>query len=141
ARAAGLRRDRRRGSGGSCSGAGCRWICVVLVLVGPVQLDLLAVVGDGVGAVAVAALGGEVAVVVVAAEEGDQRVIDFAFLAGDVKAECVLFLKLPYLGRFIGIEAGIAGSLTSLGDFAFQLHLVAAGEVLEGILDDLRQVV
>ena len=50
---------------------------VVLVAVGPVQVDLFAVVGDGVALVApVAALGDEIAVLVVAAEEGVQVVVD-----------------------------------------------------------------
>ena len=50
---------------------------VVLVAVGPVQVDLLAVVGDGVPLIApVPPPGDEVSVLVVAAEEGVQAVVD-----------------------------------------------------------------
>ena len=50
---------------------------VVLVAVGPVEIDLLAVVGDGVPLIAaVAALRDEVAVLVVAAEKGVEVVVD-----------------------------------------------------------------
>ena len=59
---------------------------VVLVLVGPVQMHLLAVVGDGVAlAAGVAALGDDVAVVVVAAEEAVQVLVEGGLRRADVR--------------------------------------------------------
>jgi hypothetical protein len=50
---------------------------VVLFVVGPVERDLLAVVGDGVAFLfGVAPLGDEVAVLPVAAEEGIEVIVD-----------------------------------------------------------------
>ena len=57
---------------------------VVLVRVGPVELDLLALVGDGVDARLVDALGEEVALGVVAAEEAEQMVVDLVLQRADV---------------------------------------------------------
>ena len=57
---------------------------VVLVLVGPMERDLLALVGDCVDAWLVDALGEKVALGVVAAEEAEQVVVDLALQRFDV---------------------------------------------------------
>ena len=75
---------------------------VVLVAVGPVQVDLLAVVGDGVPLAApVAPLGDKVSVLVVPAEESVQVVIDVG-LDGAVAAPS------RGDGRALGFQVGLA---------------------------------
>src|SRR5919197_1331001 len=49
---------------------------VVLVAVGPVELDLLALIGNGIDARLIDALGEEVALRVISAEEAEQMVVD-----------------------------------------------------------------
>ena len=51
---------------------------VVLVLVGPVERDFLALVGDGIDTRLIDALGEEVALGVIATEEAEEVVVDLA---------------------------------------------------------------
>ena len=57
---------------------------VILVLVGPVERDLLALIGDCVDTGLVDALGEKVALRVVASEEAEQVVVDLALQRADV---------------------------------------------------------
>src|SRR5690606_35960469 len=91
---------------------------VVLVVVGPVEHHLLAVIGNGVALVlGIAPLGDEVALLVVAAKEGEQVVVDGGFLcvirhgAGSSLAQFLVLLanRRAEIGRSeitVGIQRG-----------------------------------
>ena len=114
---------------------------VVLVLVGPVQLDLFALVGNRVDAGLVDALGEKVALVVVAAEELVEMVVDFLLQAGDVHALLGnLLAQLLHLGGGFGVHAQAMGLLDGLLYFFFQLGLVGGLVLAEGVLHLGQQV-
>ena len=76
---------------------------VVLVGIRPVQLDFLALIGNGIRTILVAALGYKITVVIVAGEEVRQVVIHIGFNSGDVDASgegFLLFLQLCDGGSF-----------------------------------------
>ena len=119
---------------------------VVLVRVSPVQLHLLAVVGDEVGgpaAAGVPALGDEVALGVIAAEEAGEMVVDVRLGVGVLLHLGETPVELDDRGRrsLVGVIAGSSsvrsGRLPLPGEVG---ALRVAGE-LQGLLDLRQQVV
>ena len=115
---------------------------VVLVLVGPVERDLLALVGDGVDARLVDALGEEVALGVVAAEEAEQVVVDLALQRAHVHGVALEpGAQVLDLGRRLGVHAQRPRCLLDgLGQLLLDLGLVG-GLVLAERRLHLRQQV
>ncbi len=77
---------------------------VVLVGVGPVELDLLALVGNRVNAVLVDALADEVAFAVVATEEAVEVVVDIGLERVHVRARVDRLAKLLNLGHRVRVD-------------------------------------
>ena len=114
---------------------------VVVVLVGPVESDLLALVGDGVDARLVNALGEEVALGVVAAEEAIEMVVGLAFQRADVHGVALkLGAQILDLGRVVRVHSRRLDARNHLGQFILQLRLVG-GLVLAECRPHLRQEV
>src|SRR5579885_1759555 len=87
---------------------------VVLVVIGPVEFDLLALVGDGVNALLVATLGDEVAFAVVTAKEVVEVRVNVVLEGGDVHGLGELRAELLDTGEALGICAELFGLLDGL---------------------------
>ncbi len=107
---------------------------VVLVLVGPVQGDLFAFIGDGVDTGLVDALREEVALRVVPAEEAVQVVVDLVFERADVDGALHLLAKLTHLGRGVRVDAGVGQLRHHLVELALELRAVGRLILREGVL-------
>jgi len=114
---------------------------VVLVRVGPVQLDLFALVGDRVDAGLVDALAEEVAVRVVAAEEAEQVVVDLPLQGAQVnRLGLEPGAEIFYLRGRLGVHPQTLGLLHDLGQFLLDLGLVRGLVLAEGCLHLWQQV-
>ena len=114
---------------------------VVLVLVGPMERDLLALVGDGVDAWLVDALGEKVTLGVVAAEETEQVIVDLAFQRIDVHRVCRQpDAQVFDLLRRLRIDAKPLRLLNGLVQILFDFRLVGAPVERKGVLHLRQQV-
>ena len=113
---------------------------VVLVLVGPVQRDFLALVGDGVDARLVDALGQEVAFRVVAAEEAVQVIVDLVFQRADVDGAGELRAQLEDFFIDIRVHLHTSQCGFQLGEFLLQLRAVRRLVLGKGVFYLRQQV-
>ena len=100
---------------------------VVLVLVGPVKRDFLALVGDGVNTRLIDALGEKVALRVVAAEEAEQVVVDLALQRANIHGVALEpGAQLLDLGRVVRVHSRFLNPRDHRGQFLLQIRLVGA---------------
>src|SRR5579885_2156085 len=114
---------------------------VVLIVVGPVEFHLLALVGDGVNALLVATLGDEVAFAVVTAKEVVEVRVNVVLEGGDVHGLGEFRPELLDAREALGICAQLLGLLDGLGQLGLDRASVLGLVGLEGLADLGQKIV